>query len=79
MTSALKVKQWCDKTLSPLAWTRISMRLLPVFSKEKINLIRLDESVMLTDEQLRLIMNTILDVYKIEMEEFLKSNINSDN
>ena len=74
MIQALRIKQWCDKNLSPLAWSRLAMRLLPTFTKDKINLIKLDAHTVLDEKQFELVRKTLADLYKVSIEKSMFNN-----
>jgi hypothetical protein len=67
---ALKIKEWCDANLSPVAWQRIVVKVSPEFRGSGLNLKNLtdpDASTLLNDQQYGVIKKAIEETYSVEM------------
>lgn len=67
-----KVKNWCDATLTPLAWQRILIRLLPEFRQEGYFLHNINDESTLSESLLAHINRTLSDLYQINLPTQLK-------
>ena len=67
---ALIIKQWCDENITPVAWQRVTMKILSHLREQGFKLGDLEnpsESLILAPETVALIKNTILEMYQIEV------------
>ncbi len=67
---AYKVKEWCDKNLSPVAWQRIVVKVSPEFRGSGLTIKDLtnpEKSIQLDDAQYEVIKNAIQVTYEVEM------------
>ena len=67
---AVKLKEWCDANLSVVAWQRIIVKVSPQFRGTGLTLTKLlnpDASVVLDDQQYRIIKEAVEDTYKVSM------------
>jgi len=67
---ATKIKAWCDTNLSTVAWQRIIVKVSPQFRGTGLSLAKLlnpDSSVLLDDEQYRVIKSAVEETYNVSM------------
>lgn len=67
---ALKLKNWCDKHLSPVAWQRIVVKVSPEFRGSGLNIKNLtdpDDQIILSDQQFGIIKKAISETYSTEV------------
>ena len=69
MGNAIKIKKWCEKELSPMAWPLIAMRALPEIMAEgkDVSLINIDERSVFDPEVVKVINKCILEAYQVTM------------
>ena len=68
--SALEVKKWCDKNLSPVAWQRVVVKVSPEFRGTGLTIANLtdpSESIMLQDDQYEIVKRTIESTYDVSV------------
>ncbi len=67
---ALIIKQWCEENITPVAWQRITMKMLGHFREKGLSLTDLESpnaSLMLASDSVTLITQTISEMYQIEV------------
>ena len=67
---AIKLKEWCDTNLSPVAWQRIIVKVSPQFRGSGLKLSDLlnpGPNVLLDDAGFRIIKDAINDTYDVQM------------
>lgn len=72
---AVDLKQWSLNQFSPLAWSRITLRALPVLSENGIDLDTIQDPPMdlvLSGNALISIHEAIFDLYKVEVPAVVK-------
>ena len=71
----LPLKAWCDLNLNPLAWSRIVIRMLPVFRDFNQNLSEMQKpraNTVIEYDLYLLIMATIQEIYGVEPQLKMK-------
>ncbi|MGB3849526.1 MAG: hypothetical protein WA958_06125 [Tunicatimonas sp.] len=72
--NALLVKNWCDSSLSPMAWSRILTRMLPHFNQNGYYFQTLknpDDSLIFKQETVEVLKETIQDIYQSQLPSAL--------
>ena len=67
---ALIIKEWCDENITPVAWQRVTMKVLTHLREKGFTLAELEkptESLLLPPETVTLIKQTISEMYQIEV------------
>jgi len=64
MIKVKTIREWCEDNLSPRAWQRIKIRLLPEFRKEGHFLHTLGDDITLSNNLVAAIGQTIKDIYQ---------------
>lgn len=67
---AIKIKEWCDKNLTTVAWQRIVVKVSPQFRGTGLTLTKLlnpDASIVLDDQQYRSIKEAIEETYQVSV------------
>ncbi|MEP1096172.1 MAG: hypothetical protein ABJG78_13745 [Cyclobacteriaceae bacterium] len=69
MGNATKIKNWCEKELSPMAWPLIAMRALPEIMAEgkDVSLINIDERTEFEPDVIKVINKCISEAYQVTM------------
>ena len=62
-----EIKTWLGKELSPLAWQRVLMRLLPSFREEGLFFHTITDDDVLSEKLLRMINKTLKEVYQTSL------------
>ncbi len=71
MSKAINFKNWCNKNISPQAWSRIVLKSLPELRANGLSLNDLDnpnENLVLDDEVLKTLNKSLDDLYKMKIE-----------
>ncbi|MEM9897123.1 MAG: hypothetical protein AAF789_12210 [Bacteroidota bacterium] len=67
---AVKIKEWCDSNLSPVAWQRIAVKVSPQFRGTGIklgDLLNPNEAVLLDDEAYKIVKSAVEETYDVTM------------
>ena len=67
---AIKIKEWCDANLSPVAWQRIAVKVSPEFRGSGIklgDLLNPTEAVLLDDNGYKVIKTAVEETYDVSM------------
>lgn len=67
---AIKIKEWCDSNLSPVAWQRIIVKVSPQFRGSGLKLSDLlnpTEAVLLDDNGYKIIKTAVEETYETTM------------
>lgn len=70
--NALKIKNWCDENITPMAWQRIVMKNLDIFKERGWGLSEMsnpNESIVLDATMSNAVKATIKDLYQIDIPE----------
>lgn len=72
--NALKIKNWCDKNITPMAWQRIVMKNLDVFKTKGWGLTEMNnpsDAIILDAAMADAVKATIKELYQIEIPELV--------
>ena len=71
MENAQRIKEWCSKELSPMAWPLIAMRALPeiMASGKHTSLIDINENTVFESEVIEILDNCIQEAYQVRIPE----------
>lgn len=65
----LTLKNWCNKSITPLAWQRVIIKILPELREKGFELNQLEEptpDMIFGEDEFQLFTNSLDAVYKIE-------------
>ena len=68
---ALIIKEWCDENITPVAWQRVTMKILSHLREQGFKLADLEKpsaDLLLAPETVALIRETISQMYQIEVD-----------
>lgn len=74
--NALKIKNWCDANITPMAWQRIVMKNLDIFKAKGWGVSEMNnpnESIILDAAMLEAVKATIRELYQMEVPEVVLS------
>lgn len=69
---ASKIKNWCDETITPMAWQRVVVKNLDVFKSKGWGLAELsnpDDTIVLDASIVETVKATIKELYQMEVPE----------
>lgn len=72
--NALKIKEWCDTNITPMAWQRIVMKNLDLFKAKGWGITEANspnEAMVLDTAMITAIKNSIKEMYQMELPESL--------
>ena len=72
--NALKIKNWCDENITPMAWQRIVMKNLDVFKTKGWGLTEMNnpsDAIILDAAMADAVKATIKELYQIEIPELV--------
>ncbi|MFN3315241.1 MAG: hypothetical protein ACK40K_00360 [Raineya sp.] len=70
--NAIKIKNWCDENITPMAWQRIVMKNLDVFKAKGWGLGEMNnpnEAIVLDAKMIDAVKATVREMYQIELPE----------
>ncbi|WP_448529123.1 hypothetical protein [Raineya sp.] len=70
--NALKIKEWCDANITPMAWQRIVMKNLDLFKAKGWGLAEANSpnaAMILDTAMVEAIKNSIKEMYQMELPE----------
>lgn len=70
--NAIKIKEWCDVNITPMAWQRIVMRNLDLFKAKGWSIIEANNptpSMMLDASLIEAIKVSLKEMYQLELPE----------
>ncbi len=76
MAKAINYKNWCDKNISPQAWSRIVLKSLPEIRNNGLDLKDLDspkDNLELDSQITQMLNKALADLYQMKIEEEILS------
>ncbi|MCS6794746.1 MAG: hypothetical protein NZ516_02175 [Raineya sp.] len=70
--NALKIKEWCDSNITPMAWQRIVMKNLDLFKAKGWGLTEANSpnaSMVLDSAMVKAIKSSIREMYQMELPD----------
>ncbi|GAB4123343.1 MAG: hypothetical protein OHK0045_23690 [Raineya sp.] len=70
--NALKIKNWCDENITPMAWQRIVMKNLDIFKAKGWGITEMNspnESIVLDAAMSNAVKASIKELYQIDIPE----------
>ncbi|MEM9982150.1 MAG: hypothetical protein AAF734_06625 [Bacteroidota bacterium] len=71
----IKIKEWCDANITPMAWQRVALKILPDLREQNISLSEIqnpNDSLVIENRYVIQIDNIIQELYEVELPKELK-------